>query len=97
MKRTAAIILILSIPVLLFFNAWQSYRFDVELGEVRKLEAKQRSLLESNKQELVGIEALGSPTRIDELAEGFGELVRNGDNPRIIIEIEEGGVSDGGS
>jgi cell division protein FtsL len=61
-------ILVFTIPVLLFLNAWQVYRHDQVKDTVSGLEEQQREWLERNKRMIAGIAVLRSPTRIEQLA-----------------------------
>ena len=64
MKRIALFFLVCTVPAMIFLNAWQVYRFQSALREIRELEAMQRSLIEENKKALIGVEILSSPSRI---------------------------------
>lgn len=88
MKRAFAVILVASVPLLMFLNAWQVFRFNRTLEDVRVLEEKQRTLIERNKNALVGIEVLSSPSRIDEVADGIEGIEKRADVSRVLIRID---------
>lgn len=87
MKRILVVLVVCTIPALLFLNAWQVFRFNRELSSVRELETRQRELIEENKNTLIGIEVLSSPSRIDEIADGMDDIEKRDDAPRILIRI----------
>lgn len=68
MKRAAGTVLVVTIPLLLFLNVWQGYRYEQMKREVARLEERQRAQLEENRRLLASIAVLGSPARIEKLA-----------------------------
>ena len=62
-------ILLLIIPLLLFAQLWQSYRYQVLLTEVERLEEEQETWYERNKAGWAAAAAISSPERISTLAE----------------------------
>ena len=90
MKRILLVLIMCSVPALMFLNAWQVYRFNTALKEVRLLEEKQRELIEENKNTLVGIEVLSSPSRIDGLAKEIEGIEKSTDAPRVLVQIGAG-------
>ena len=85
MKRLSIIawVLIVLVPVLLFANAHQAFRFDQLRREVREAESEQRALLEANKRAITSVSALSSPARIDRLAREVFELEQTFAGPRV--------------
>ncbi len=87
MKRLVVLLIVCSVPVVLFLNAWQVFRFSEALREVRRLEQQQHELIERNKRTLVGIEVLSSPSRIDKIAGGMEGIEKRTDVPRVLVRI----------
>jgi len=87
MKRVVVLILVCTIPALLFLNAWQVFRFSEQLAKIRELEVKQRELIEDNKKTLVGIEVLSSPSRIDEIVGEMGGVEKRTNVDRVLIRV----------
>ena len=94
MKRALLVLVVCSVPAIMFLNAWQVFRFKEALAGVRELEQQQQELIEENKKTLVGIEVLSSPSRIDEIAGGIGEVEKRTDVPRVLIQIGTSGRGD---
>lgn len=69
MTRKLTALLVLLIPVLLFANVVQAFRYSQLDREISQLEREQRDLLEENKRIILAIALLSSPQRIGELAE----------------------------
>jgi len=94
-KKKLILLVILAVPILLYMNVWQAFRYRVVETEIDLLEEKQQDWIEKNKKIIVGIEVLGAPERIDTLAseiEGLGKT----DLPvaiRIKIDEPKGGDS----
>ncbi len=85
MKRLSIVawVLILLLPVLMFANAHQAFRFDRLQRQVRQAERAQRALLESNKRAITSVSALSSPARIDRLAREVFGLEQTFAGPRV--------------
>jgi len=86
MNRRALILLVIAIPVLLFANAYQAYKYNRLEREVKQLEADQLTLIEENKRAILAITVLTSPQRVGPLAEELGltradldSIIRMGD------------------
>jgi len=92
MKKPVLFLLISTVPLLLFAGIWQIYSYQNLVKEVRLMEAEQKRWFEENKRKVVGIEYLGSPRRLDQVAreELHLEKVDAGDIIRIqIVPSEE--------
>ncbi|TVQ26692.1 MAG: hypothetical protein EA383_04940 [Spirochaetaceae bacterium] len=76
-------ILIALVPVLLFVNAHQAFRFDRVQREIRQAESQQRTLLEANKRAITSVSALSSPARIDRLSREVFGLEQTFAGPRV--------------
>lgn len=67
--RRIVLLLVVAIPVLLFANVLQAYRYSRLEQEVGRLQNEQQSLIEENKRAILAISVLSSPQRIGPLAE----------------------------
>ena len=87
MRRILLVVVVCSVPALMFLNAWQVFRFGQALDEIRELERAQRELIEENKNTLVGIEVLSSPSRLEEIVSGMDDIEKRLMAPRVLIRI----------
>ena len=87
MKKKIALILLCTVPALVFLNVWEVFRFEELKSTVITLEAEQKEWLEKNKRMITGITVLNSPARIDMLAREELELEKTGvgDTIRILL------------
>lgn len=69
MNRKSLYSLLLIVPVLLFVNGWQAYRYHALEKEIEELEQVQSELFEENKKAIAAISVLNSPARIAAIAE----------------------------
>jgi cell division protein FtsL len=67
--RRVLLLLIVAVPVLLFANALQAYRYSQLEREIGRLQDQQEVLIEENKRAILAISVLSSPQRIGPLAE----------------------------
>ena len=74
------------IPVLLVFQAFQSYRYKKLSAEIKKLEKKQVELVEQNRKLISDISVLSSSERIEKIAEE--ELGMRKANTEDIVRVE---------
>lgn len=84
------LLLILSIPVIIFLNVWQVYNYDRVKEATVALEEQQREWLERNKRLIAGIAVLRSPERIDGLAREQLELKKLTNDKILHISIDRG-------
>ena len=91
MKRYLLLYLIvLTIPLLLGLNAWQSSRYTSLQSEMKRLEDAQGEWVESNKRLIAGIAVLSSPKRIEHIARTELDLQKI--RPENVLQIKlEGG------
>lgn len=68
MMRRIVIVFVLAVPVLLFANVFQAYRYSQLQQEIERLNQEQLTLLEDNKRDILAISVLSSPQRIGPLA-----------------------------
>ena len=76
MRRSIVVLLILLVPVLLFANVFQAFRYGRLEQQVEQLEREQLALIEENKRAILAITVLTSPRRVGELAEDVLDLER---------------------
>lgn len=89
MKKTAALFLTLSIPLLLFFTVWQSSRYANVERELKDYDKEQYRLIEENKRKISGISILLRSERIEKIA--IEQLkMRKAESPEILrVEISK--------
>ena len=86
MRRAAIVLLALLLPVLLFANVVQAYRYSRLEREIIALERRQAALIEENKRVILAVSVLTSPRRVGELATDELGLVRI--DPRTIVTLD---------
>jgi len=89
-RRTLIILLVALIPLLLFANVLQAYRYSRLEREVRLLEQQQATLIEENKRAILAISVLTSPERVGPLASRELGLERIGTDDVIRLMAGEG-------
>ncbi len=87
MKKKLLLLLVLTIPGLLYLNVSQAHTYRALETEIDLLERKQQEWIEKNKKIIVGIEALGAPSRIYGLASEIEGLQQNDFPVSIRIQI----------
>ncbi len=85
MRRFLLAVSALLVPLLLFLNIWQGYRYERMRQEVSRLEEEQKNRLEDNKRLLAGIAVLSSPARIEKIAREDLGLKRL--DPRRLLRV----------
>jgi hypothetical protein len=93
MKRFVLLLIVISVPALVFLDVWRAFTFQALEREVSELEKTQMSLFEENKQRIIGIEYLRSPARVGRLAEDTLGLERQ--EHAVIIRVDRGSVGSG--
>lgn len=78
-------IVVITIPLCLGFNAWQSAEYAEVSREIKQLEKMQTEWIESNKRLIAGIAMLSSSQRIEEIAVKELGLVKK--TPEEIMQI----------
>jgi cell division protein FtsL len=81
---------VLTIPLFLGLNAWQSNRYISLRREVKRLEEAQGEWVESNKRLIAGIAVLSSPERIEYIARTDLGLRKIQPEAVLQIKIREG-------
>ena len=72
MNRIFAAALCLTVPGLIFLNAWQGYRYSALADKVAELEKQQKDLLSANRDIIGQIAYETSPARVAEKAAALG-------------------------
>jgi cell division protein FtsL len=93
-RRYIALACVIVLPVALFLNVWQSFRYERLEREVAQLEEQQRDMIEENKRLIAGIAVLRSPARIQSLAETELELERGFPARTVYVRMETGRQDD---
>jgi len=90
-RYTLLYFFVLTIPLFLGLAAWQSVRYTELERDVRRLEAVQEDLVESNKRLIAGIAVLSSSSRIEQVA--VYDLGLSKIRPEHVLQIRiEGGL-----
>jgi len=85
MKKLAILILILTIPAMLFLVTWQNIRFTELSASISGIREQQEDLMEKNKRLIIGIAILRSPKRIEDI--GFKDLKLHEASSSEVIKI----------
>ncbi len=94
LKRLLVFLCVIAIPIALFFNVWQSYRYSELQREVEQLETAQREAFERNKRLIAGIAVLRSPARVARIAEEHLGLSREFPDRFVNVEVVRGEAGD---
>jgi cell division protein FtsL len=86
---------VLTIPLFLGLNAWQSARYAALESETRRVEDAQEEWIESNKRLIAGIAVLSSSERIEFIATHDLELEKIVPEAVLQVKIEGGKGLDG--
>ena len=89
-RYTLLYFFVFTIPIFLGIAAWQSVRYTELERDVRRLEAAQEDLVESNKRLIAGIAVLSSSSRIGQAAVYDLGLLKMQPEHVLQIRIEEG-------
>lgn len=68
-KKFILYIIVFLLPLMVFANVWQSFRYNALKNEIAGLENAQKEWLEKNRKIINGIAFLSSPQRIEKIAE----------------------------
>jgi cell division protein FtsL len=88
-------VIVLTIPLFLGLNAWQSSRYAALEREISRLEDAQAEWIESNKRLIAGIAVLSSSERIEFIAKHELELERIAPEDVLQVRMEGGGKGRG--
>lgn len=78
---------VLAIPVLLFLNVWQGYRYERINAEIRNFEYEQKEWFEENKRMLAAISVYSSPARVKKIADENPDLGTQKPGQAIILRF----------
>ncbi len=92
MRRVITAFVVLSIPLFLFLNAWQGYKYARLAREIRQMESEQKNWFEENKKLIAGIAIFSSPARVDRSAREELELTKR--DAHDILRIRITGATD---
>ena len=95
-KRKLLLLIIVTIPALLYLNVSQALRYRVVETEIELLISNQQEWIEKNKKIIVGIEALGAPSRIFGLASEIEGLQQGGSPVTIRVQMDDAKGEDRG-
>ncbi|MCL2295219.1 MAG: hypothetical protein FWC36_10235 [Spirochaetes bacterium] len=92
MKKIIITVFAMTVPVLLFLNTWQGFKYERIGVEIRSLEHEQKEWFEENKQMLAAISVFSSPSRVRQIIEENSDLRIKRPGQAIIIRFsaEEG-------
>ncbi len=88
MKRFMTLLMLLSLPLVLFLAAAQSGRYHAAVAEIRRLDAVQSEWIEENRKLLANMAVAGSRARVDRSmaeAEGY-RMVSPATTLRILVQ-----------
>ena len=85
---------VLSVPLLLFLNVWQSFRYERLAAEIRNYEYEQKEWFEENKRMLTSLSVYSSPARVKKIADESPDLEIQKPGQAIILRFvsEDEGV-----
>lgn len=91
-KKILIAFLVITVPVLLFSNAWQGFKYERINAEIRNYEYEQKEWFEENKKMLAAISVYSSPTRVKKIVEENSNLSIQKPGQAVIIKFsaEEG-------
>ncbi len=95
MKHIWMYVIVITIPLCLGFNAWQSVEYAEISREIKQLEKTQAEWIESNKRLIAGIAMLSSAERIENIAKNELGLVKKTPEEIMQIKIEGTRRTDG--
>ena len=87
-KKILFFLVVISVPVLLFMNVRQSYKYERLSSEIESYELEQKEWLEENKRMLSTYSVFSSPARVQKLTEEESELSTSAPGQSIIVNIK---------
>lgn len=91
MKGKLRLLLLATVPLFVFVNVYQTYRYQTIERSVALLTSQQKSWLEENKRMIAGIAVLSAPQRIEQIAKNKLGLTRNDLQPTLQIRVPDSG------
>ncbi|MCL2480900.1 MAG: hypothetical protein FWF38_04225 [Spirochaetaceae bacterium] len=91
-KKILIAILVMTVPVLIFLNSWQGFKYERINVEIRNHEYEQKEWFEENKKMLAAISVYSSPGRVKKIVEENSDLRIQKPGQAVIIKfsVEEG-------
>jgi len=91
-KKILIALLVLILPVLIFLNSWQGFKYERVNAEIRNHEYEQKEWFEENKKMLAAISVYSSPGRVKKIIEENLDLNIQKPGQAVIIKfsVEEG-------
>ncbi len=87
-KKTVLVALaVITVPVLLFLNVWQGFRYERMNAEIRNYEYEQKEWFEENKRMLAALSVYSSPARVEKIVDEDSELSIQKPGQAIIIKF----------
>ena len=87
-KKILFFLIVLSVPVFLFMNVRQSYKYERLSSEIERCELEQKEWLEENKRMLSTYSVFSSPARVQKITEEQSELSTSSPGQSIIVNIK---------
>ncbi len=78
---------VLIIPLLLFLNAWQGFRYERLSAEIRNYEYEQKEWFEENKRMLASLSVYSSPARVKKIVDEDSDLKIQKPGQAIILRF----------
>ncbi len=92
MKRKLRLLLLATVPLFIFVNVYQTYRYQTIQRSAALLASQQKSWLEENKRMIAGIAVLSAPERIEQIAKDKLKLTRHDMQPTLQIRLPGAGA-----
>lgn len=90
-KKILCVFITLTVPLFLYMNVWQSYKFTSNYFEVKGLISTQERLISSNNVLLNRVAVLQSPVRVVESAMTEMVLMPVDEDDIVRVEVVKGG------
>jgi len=85
MRRLWFSLMLISVPLLIFLQVFQGYRYTIALEKMDSLEAMQLEKLEKNRKVLAGIAVYDAPARIYRVAQDLLKLEKA--EPERVLQV----------
>ena len=80
---------VITVPVLLFLNTWQGFKYERMNAEIRNYEYEQKEWFEENKKMLATISVYSSPARVKKIIDENLNLNIQKPGQAVIIKFSE--------
>jgi hypothetical protein len=94
-KRVLIIAIVFSVPVFMFLNVRQGYRYERLSSEIRNYEQEQKEWFEENKKMLAALSVYSSPARVRKIVDENSNLSLQKPGQAVILKFvqEKEGVN----